>query len=251
MSIIITSVLLPSLSPLLKNLWNGVFGVSYSFQFSRKSSEMLWVWMAVIYATQPVHWVKLNCLFFTDSMDAWWLCRLFLFFLRRIDYIEFCHSWAATSLQQLHLLLRLTCITASQASQVHSAYTAIPLTTFLFIVSHSNLPQQHQWRIHIMNIIIKISESTLSGVLINSGRKHILTQTLVCLTSTHSQSLPHVHGISVAVECAMRQPMLWSLTLPSGAFKEAPLLSRYLTLLLLFHSTNTQAPITNWAADTH
>lgn len=161
------------------------------------------------------------------------------------------HSWAATSLQRLHLLLRLTCITASQASQVHSAYTAIPLTTFLFIVSHSNLPQQHQWRIHIMNIIIKISESTLSGVLINSGRKHILTQTLVCLTSTHSQSLPHVHGISVAVECAMRQPMLWSLTLPSGAFKEAPLLSRYLTLLLLFHSTNTQAPITNWAADTH
>ncbi len=94
MSVIITSELLPLLSSLLKNLWNWVFGVSHSFQFSRKSSEILWVWMAVIYATQPVHCVKLNCLFFTDSMEAWWLCRLLFIYFFKEDrlQIEFCHS---------------------------------------------------------------------------------------------------------------------------------------------------------------
>lgn len=76
MPIIVRSEPLPLLSTCLKNLWNWVSGVSFSFQFLRKSSEILWVWMVVICTTQPVHCVKLNCLLFSDSMEAWWLCRL-------------------------------------------------------------------------------------------------------------------------------------------------------------------------------
>lgn len=164
MSIIITTELLPSLSPLLKNLWNWVFGVSYSFQFSRKSSEILWVWMAVICATQPVHCVKLNCLFFTDSMEAWWLCGLFL---RRIDYTEFCHSGQQLyskdanlkrhgGVKWQHVLLGLTCVTARPQLPVSTLLTRLYLfTIFLFIVScwqHNNLLQKHRWRIHAINI---------------------------------------------------------------------------------------------------
>lgn len=49
--------------------------------------------MAVIYPKQPVHCVKLNCLFFPDSTEAWWLCRLYLFVYFNKDILEsFRHS---------------------------------------------------------------------------------------------------------------------------------------------------------------
>ena len=125
MSVIITGERLPQLSSLLKNLWNWVFGVSHSFQFSRKSGEILRLWMAVIYATQPVHCVKLNCLFFADSMEAWWLCRAEFFFFFFEDRLHRVLSLRAVTL--VHVLRRLTCMTAKRPIKprtwsLHSGY---------------------------------------------------------------------------------------------------------------------------------
>lgn len=130
-----------------------------------------------------------------------------------------------------------------------SSCTWANIPGFLFIArpwQHNSFLQKLQWRIHAI-----ISESMLYGILIYSREKHkhILRQTSVSRWLPHTLTVAPPHAwhhsgrILHWVESLMRQAKLWSLALPSGAFKEAPLLS-------LPPSLHKQlAHIANWTSD--
>lgn len=114
----------------------------------------------------------------------------------------------------------------------------------------NNLLQKHQWRIHALNIHLW---------------KYVVQRLNLQWRHTHEEdintlplSLPHTHTRTVAppharhhsghilhwVESLMRQAVLWSSALPSGAFKEA---SHSLSLSSLHRQL---AHIANWTTDT-
>lgn len=76
-------------------------------------------------------------------------------------------------------------------------------------------------------------------------------QAYICLSCLHTLTIAHPHAwhhsghILHWVESLRKPAMLWSPALPSGDFKEAPLLSLFFT-----PQTATVASIANWTADT-
>ena len=138
------------------------------FNFRGKAAKFLWVWMAVIYAMQPVHCVKLNCLLFWESMEAWWLCRLFFFFLKGdrlhsgFGFVFFCFVFlqgsnftpkASYFRGTVELNYYTSCLGWHAWQQVPGFQNTLMLTApclftnFLFIDSfwqHNNLLQEHQ-----------------------------------------------------------------------------------------------------------
>lgn len=111
MSMIITSERLPQLSSLLKNLWNWVFGVSHSFQFSRNSREILRLWMALC---TVLSWIAFSLQTLWRLGDYVELNSFFFFFFFR-DRLHRVLSLRAVTL--VHVLRRLRCRTVKQPTK--------------------------------------------------------------------------------------------------------------------------------------